>query len=140
MASAPTAEERMVLQMTDNEIVKALRCCGIYKGRCNECPYKDDRDCLRSHALDTINLINRQKAEIERLTNRNFELSEKGEAVCIAYKTAKAEAIKEFAEKVKMEFYTHFDELIPSIMADKIDSLVEEMVGENGVKALHTEP
>lgn len=40
---------------------------------------------------------------------------------------ARAEAIKEFAEQVKMVFYHEFDELIPSIMADKIDNLVKEM-------------
>ena len=36
-------------------------------------------------------------------------------------------AVKEFAEIVKMAFYYEFDELIPSIMADKIDELVKEM-------------
>ena len=45
----------------------------------------------------------------------------------------KAEAIKEFAERVKLEFYYEFDELIPSVMADKIDNLVKEMVGEEDV-------
>ena len=37
---------------------------------------------------------------------------------------------KEFAERVKMAFYYEFDELIPSIMADKIDELIEEVCGE----------
>lgn len=37
------------------------------------------------------------------------------------------EALKEFAEKVKMAFYYEFDELIPSIMSDKIDGLIEEV-------------
>ena len=36
------------------------------------------------------------------------------------------QAVIEFAERVKMAFYYEFDELIPSIMADKIDELVEE--------------
>lgn len=39
-------------------------------------------------------------------------------------KTAKAEARKELAEQIKMAFYYEFDEIIPSIMADKIDELV----------------
>ena len=38
----------------------------------------------------------------------------------------KAEARKEFAERVKLEFYYEFDELIPSIMADRIDNLLKE--------------
>ena len=36
---------------------------------------------------------------------------------------------KEFAEQVKMAFYAKFDELIPSIMADKIDELLKEYEG-----------
>lgn len=35
-------------------------------------------------------------------------------------------AITIFAEQVKMLFYEEFDEIIPSIMADKIDNLVKE--------------
>ena len=40
-------------------------------------------------------------------------------------------AVKEFAECVKMAFYQEFDELIPSIMADKIDELVKEVCGND---------
>ena len=40
------------------------------------------------------------------------------------------EAMKVFAERVKMAFYYEFDEIIPSIMADKIDELVKEVCGE----------
>lgn len=40
------------------------------------------------------------------------------------------QAVKEFAERVKMAFYYEFDELIPSIMADKIDELAKEACGE----------
>ena len=40
-------------------------------------------------------------------------------------------AVREFAENVKMAFYYEFDELIPSIMADKIDELVKEVCGDD---------
>ena len=36
------------------------------------------------------------------------------------------ERIKEFAEQVKMAFYVEFDELIPSIMANRINELLKE--------------
>ena len=36
------------------------------------------------------------------------------------------ETAKEFAEKVKMAFYYEFDEIIPSIMSDKINELLKE--------------
>ena len=56
--------------MTDNEIIKALECCGFeYGNPCSVCPkYEKDNDfCqeeLHNYALD---LINRQQAEIEKL-------------------------------------------------------------------------
>ena len=41
------------------------------------------------------------------------------------------QAVKEFAERVKMAFYYEFDELIPSTMADKIDENVKEVLNEH---------
>ena len=35
--------------------------------------------------------------------------------------------VNEIAEQIKMAFYYEFDELIPSIMADKIDEIVKNM-------------
>ena len=56
--------------MTDNEIIKALKCCVTYKQICPEnCPMVGVRQCavnLRKKALD---LINRQKEQIEGMTN-----------------------------------------------------------------------
>lgn len=40
---------------------------------------------------------------------------------------ARKETAEKFAELVKMAFYYHFDELIPSIMADKIDEICKEI-------------
>ena len=37
------------------------------------------------------------------------------------------EEFEKFAERVKMAFYYEFDELIPSIMADKIDEICKEI-------------
>ena len=118
-----------------------------------QCDYFIDKD-----------LINRQKAEIERLTAHLEELADEVEDKmtymcgckncietvkriikddvkpfdiycdsCNRCKHREAEAVKEFAKQVKMAFYYEFDELIPSIMADKIDNLVNEMVGDENV-------
>ena len=40
-------------------------------------------------------------------------------------------AVEDVAERIKMAFYYEFDELIPSIMADKIDELVKEVCGDD---------
>ena len=38
--------------------------------------------------------------------------------------------VEDVAERIKMAFYHEFEELIPSIMADKIDELVNEVCGD----------
>ena len=38
----------------------------------------------------------------------------------------KVQVVREFAERVKNAFYAEFNEIIPSVMANKIDELVKE--------------
>ena len=75
-------------KLTDNEIIKALECC---------------RDGSGTGLIKaTIDLINRQKAEIERLNKKVEELSEVlSDTIRIRYAECRAEAIKEFAERLK---------------------------------------
>ena len=64
--------------MTDNEIIKALECCSkpVIEEYCSECPYHlgGQENC---HKLlgDILDLINRQKAEIERLNEHYKNLA-----------------------------------------------------------------
>ena len=46
-----------------------------------------------------------------------------------AKEIASKETAEKFAERVKMAFYYHFDELIPSIMAKDIDEICKEFTG-----------
>ncbi len=55
--------------MTDNEIIKALECC-FANTDCTGCPGRWNPhgvDCLLSAGVQALDLIKRQKAEIERL-------------------------------------------------------------------------
>ena len=55
--------------MTDAEIIKALKCC--IKGKCSECPLKA-MFCSECVVMGfALELINRQKAEIEKLQKEN---------------------------------------------------------------------
>ena len=57
--------------MTDNEIIKALECCSSNatgNEYCKDCPYNIYEYCGEESSKDTLDLINRQKEEIERLT------------------------------------------------------------------------
>ena len=63
-------------KLTDEEIVKALDKCFAKKGEmsCKDCKvYTGEglRDCMSNVAIPALDLINRQKAEIERLKQSN---------------------------------------------------------------------
>ena len=58
--------------MTDNEIIKAFECCELQGGCCG-CPLSHIQRC-QGVAEEVVNLLNRQKAEIEVLTAENKQL------------------------------------------------------------------
>lgn len=122
--------------MTDEQIIKAFKCCVTDDGDdCFQCPYGDivykpgNGGCVNRCHKDALDLINRQKAEIERLQTRNDELN-------ILNKTAAQEAIKEFAERLKQNINEsiglYWDEIaggyyLAEDVIDDIDNLVKEM-------------
>ena len=120
--------------MTDNDIIKALECCeeGAREGYCLlECPrycqselLDKDGDCTAELMKSALDLINRQKAEIERLKyNLKAVLEERADHT---------EAITEFEERLTMHFgtYTDKDCLRVLDMVRLIDQIAKEMKGE----------
>ena len=114
--------------MTDNDIVKAFECCNLDACNClGGCPYLGTsgawrgEECWRKAREDLFDLINRQKAEIERLK----DMVGQNEGVLPQYENLiKAEAIKEFAERLK-----EIDDYVSPL---DIDNLVKEMTEGNG--------
>lgn len=101
--------------MTDEQIIKAADVCRT--GKCSGCPYHGlyTAGCVTELIKDVFGFINRQKAEKERL-KQELDLSKAFHKEAVAernlylhqmayhknaYKTAKSEAIKEFAERLK---------------------------------------
>ena len=119
--------------MTENEIRKALECCRDCK--CKECPcYKNIEGEMRCTEIDEeeiLDLVNRQKAEIERLEEMldSSVSSERNAVDNIDYE--KTEAIKEFAERLKekLQWDVEFDNKF--VFESDIENLVKEMTGEN---------
>ena len=119
--------------MTDNEIIKALECCASECfNACDNCPfYKqcENDEQLSKFALD---LINRQQAEIERLKKGCKKLVEKQKLYKdnmqatreFQIEQAKAEAIKEFAEKLCKGRASN-DPVVIAVKAE-----LKEMVGD----------
>ena len=116
--------------MTDNEIKKALECCSKDNIDCEQCPANglcdSDDYCFTGAILD---LINRQKEEIERLKYL-LDYEEKKYDLCA--KRFFKEGVKEFAERLKSEI-----DIRPTYSREQnkyvfflIDNLLKEMVGE----------
>ncbi len=108
--------------MTDIDIVKALMCCK--DADCLSCPRWTEEwysgQC-NDFLQDVLDLINRQKAEIERLKKHNTDMARKH------YN----DGIKEFAERLKESAFAfgreHCEEAVTVL---EIDNLVKEMTEE----------
>ena len=135
-------------KFTDDEIIRALeeelKTALVINHRFEESNDTENPEDHKFIALlsDTIKLINRQKAEIERLENENKILSENADTAFQdglneaqdlyaeqIRREIRAEAIKEFAERLKTEM--SFGRYI---QVDQIDNLVKEMTegGKDG--------
>ena len=131
--------------MTDNEIIKALEYCANHKDCDDGCPCViSESPCVVNNPCTLLNLINRQKAEIERLHSMNQAKLDMLHDIRAELEIAKSEAIREFAEKLKCKLADHkfecndktFEEvgnwLIHKVAGDVINELVKEMTeGEN---------
>lgn len=110
-------EREVDRRMTDNEIIKALECCNNKESDCRLCILWTTNQCTKVLGEATIALINRQKAEIERLKyNLEAVLNERADH---------SEAIKEFAERVKEEEFAS-GVFGASYCREKIDNLVKK--------------
>ena len=125
-------------RMTDNEIIKALECCSYYDV-CLNCPCFSFCGCTPELLESALDLINRQKAEIERLNRilntdvvvfrggRGNGKSETIKKIIEARVDAiRAKAYKECIEKAKEILHNYCIELVD----DDLDNLVKEMVGD----------
>ena len=84
--------------MTDEQIIQALECCYIHGKQCDKCR-TNDFECLELEKI-TLDLIKRQKAEIEKLREHIELLDIEHEAIEIS-------AVKKFAERLKDRPRTH---------------------------------
>ena len=107
---------------TDKEIVKALECCNNCD--CGGCPCLAESGCKDIDYAEILDLINRLQAENERL-RANEEMAE-GYADALEER-AKAEARKEFAERLKENCKV----IGAPLITNRIDNLLKEMESED---------
>ncbi len=106
--------------MTDKEIIKGLEVCSNMTDRtisCADCPFDCKYNCCGNLKEAALDLINRLQKQLDDKCDR-----------CIA--RDRAEAIKEFAEKLKSCVIPQkADADVRELIKYKIDNLVKEMVG-----------
>lgn len=121
--------------MTDNEIIKALPKI-LYGGHgCIKCEYAvkkgDDRCGLKGCriARDALDLINRQQVEIETWKEAFNNLDKIARPSIEYVENVKAEAIREFAERLKLcaESTREYSQWLFTISEDQIDNLIAEI-------------
>ena len=139
------------IEKSETEIMKALECCTKGVMGCINCPlfdYSDDADACKRYAMrNSLDLINRKNAEIERLEKTKSigttnwltkgmsaeQIAEKkAKAIAECNAEIRAEAIKEFAERVKAvmspstDFNDYTNEFL-KIVCNNIDQIAKEM-------------
>lgn len=118
-------------KITDEEIIRNYEwCIGCTSDRCRECTMDEEGFCEEELQDLVLDLINRQKTEIEKLKGSTI-VSNIMESQRIK-REAKAEAYKEFAERLNEEAQIAdcFDSYNMVVGTHFIDNLLKEMVGE----------
>ena len=125
-------------RISDDEIISSLKVIATTRN-CSECKIRNcnwgDCNCSQITANAALDLINRQKAEIERLKECPkciYEYDGKTTEYCVQgpcsnFKTVeqiKYEAYKEFAEKLKKRFYLCAGRCVVNVY--HIDNLLKE--------------
>ncbi|MGN0548053.1 MAG: hypothetical protein ACI4IM_00475 [Acutalibacteraceae bacterium] len=140
--------------MTDKDIdiIKAFECCEKNKDDCTQCDYwpvcikADDMPFFLPELLRMFNLkqaeigrlqsmnnakldtIHDLQTEIEKLKIENQSLRMAANSYKLHYNEARAEAVKEFAERLRETKFKYGSDYV--IYAENIDVLVKELEGE----------
>ena len=116
-------------KFTDEEIIRNYEwCIGCTPDRCRECTMDEEGFCEEELQDLVLDLINRQKAEIEKLKGSTI-VSNIMESQRIK-REAKAETYKDFAEIIKDKWFDNRYDSPDVDFDDFISNLLKEMVGE----------
>lgn len=124
-------------KLTDEQIIKVFDNCfnrGFSELECDKCPfYTATTKCTEDLRQEVINLINRQKAEIERLNKEVDRLTQAVMHNDAITEMLISEARKEFAKrsKKKATYYRCRDGIKYAVSISDIDNLLKEMDGES---------
>ena len=119
--------------MTDIDIIKVGECIRGEKVLCLSCPYRARfPDCRKYAIRDISDLASRQKAELQRLEKQKYEDDETIIKLNHELLTVVVAAVKEFAERLKLEAYyecTITGYKYQVVQIEDIDNLLKEYFG-----------
>lgn len=116
--------------VTDDGFFKSLECC-VEALNCESCPLRDITECKEYLNYGIFQLINRQKAEIEKLQNA-LAISQKETR---RYAQRWPEAIEEFVKRLKKKAFSDDDSGEPYVYFQEVDEVAKEMTrGHNNEK------
>ena len=123
-------------KLTDNEIIKALECCANCEScdyETTDCPLGKEMECRSILAEYALDLYNRLQTDNEDIKFLYENLKEEHLEIIKAIKHTKAEAYKEFAERLKKEKFkiNYCGSAYNVVDEDDIDNLLKELVNNN---------
>lgn len=91
--------------MTDEEIIKALKCCS--RGNCKDCAAKEctDLECVHNLSQNALRLINNQQEEIESIKAKRAMVFKFSEEQMNELKNQILKSIEIDVEEIKHEAY-----------------------------------
>lgn len=123
-------------KLPDNDIKKALADCIKHNGSCFECPSyefcdKNDSETVMEMVLDYINRLEAENERLNKLADLGNMRANDYRAMRDKYLNAKAEAYKEFAERLKKGKQYSVERHENIVPVAVIDWILKEMVGED---------
>lgn len=108
--------------MTDEEIIKALKCCS--RGNCKDCAAKEctDLECVHNLSQNALRLINNQQEEIESIKAKRAMVFKFSEEQMNELKNQILKSIEIDVEKIKHEAY---EQLISKTKATSSKALLK---------------
>lgn len=126
--------------MTDNEIIKALEVIST-TSNCHECAFYSGKvcNCSQVTAIQALDLINRQQAEIKRLQTHIEVKNRKFDSLFAITCGIRDKTIKEFTDKVRRKSQlmasSVYAEPERAVFISDIDEIVKEMTGKENKNA-----
>lgn len=114
--------------MTDEEIIKALKCCS--RRNCNDCPMRKcmDGSCVNDLSRDALRLINDQQAEIKSIKNERAMVVKLSEEQMNEIKEKALNCVELDVNKIKREAYEQFVNKIKTTSTKTLLKIITSLI------------